>query len=583
MGFKDSTVIIDKILSIGKVNTATGRDQDDRQVVYIMNDEIDRHDSFAAGQQFDAVFIDVTSQLAGPGFSARTGADVRDWAQALIDEHVNVLGARRIVLCFDMRDRVSSGKAAERAARAKMSSRYRAPYERTVELKNASATDTSPQVEVMLADYEYAIDACMPDDYSRVMMTRGLLGKFSAFVAEIFESCITLPAVDGLSVVVSGFEKRNAQNLLCGEYTTRQRTVCVADDGTVTTTAMELKSCRAGEGEVQCIYWWRRWLETRAPASAEPSAMLVANDTDLIALGLMHVDSMSHAAIKWGSVFVNYSYVRANKRFVDIGALYANLRKQLGGTKPVRNDVQILLLGFALSGTDYCARIPWMGSGKFSKLIVPALIDPLRTRSRAIMNEVDASCGDWIVDEQALMAFLIGVFASQKFCEDALKHGCATGVGGQGVEVAYARCKEWRKGARGNPKWLVEPNEQVEFFSCAHACSVAHAELLAKPDSKGKVRKGIIVPPYDEARAHVRRAFYWWHYFATGHLPAAFIDAMAATPSGTSLFGYSGAAFAERVHTEDDATGLPVQPFLRCNAETYVGPHQRSGKRALEQ
>ncbi len=566
MGFKSSADVVKALSDLAHINTDTGKSLTGRQVFVVVDEKLERADSLPEGTVADIVCVDFTSLLAGPGCSARTGADVLARLQASVDEYATVFKARKVVFCFDMRGKASPAKSAERADRAEKRARYDVtPYVDTLELRHADAENTSPPLRVTMADFSYELDGGLPLDYTRVMATPSLLGKFSRFITELLIGAVKLPPIDGFTLIVSGHEKHDASGKLTDEHETVYLTQEAMADGSFNKLRHTEAACSVGEGEGQCVHWWLKELKA---TSSPLHALLVANDTDLIALGLLNFPRLFDPTLDKivGSLFVDYSYTARNKRLVDIVGLWRNLKRSLNGDQPVRHNVQLTLLAFMLSGNDYCQRIPYMGARTLAKFVRDALLDKMKTRKPNFMIVVDEERGEIAIDERPLIAFLAAVCCAQKYAEDALGY-----AEGQPADVAencgnIARAQglvaAWRpaKGRVLTRDWIIEAEDQRLLFDTLHAATVSFNAHLVR--SAGKRKGCTIVPSYEQVCAHVRRAFYSLHYYTHIHTPELMLDPLIRTKDGKSMFGYAHGEFLQEVARTNADTGQRAQPFL---------------------
>ena len=463
--------------------------------------------------------------------------------------------------------------------------------------------------EIPLADYEFALDCALPKDFARVLSTPELLAKFSRFVAHQIATAVVVP--DKCRLIVAG-EK-------IVEIPGEMEDGAVPDDNPCTFTVLgkardtepgKLKrlctrspASGVGEAEGQCFHRWNQELislRRNKGNTVALTALVSANDTDAIACALLNVRHLYSASKQriCGKLFVDYSHTRSVRRFVDCVRLWRRLKESMAEPRQIgpslRHDVETLMLVAMLSGNDYCARIPRLGSSTLFKLFEEALLYPARNAKRHALKIVDSAKGEWLVDESVVGAYMARVFGAQKFCEDALKFAQKEHKGDAESDKRFADkavlektlkiCKAYRTAAKtvGAPPWLVEFRAQREFIDVAHRCSTAfdHKKRTDEAAAQKPVRGSPLVPSYKEVRAHIRRAYYSLHYFAHIHTPAATIDALLASKSGHSLFGHRHGEFVDEVQIGDTVSGQHLQPFLAEVREREV--HDKKRKKPPE-
>jgi hypothetical protein len=293
-----------------------------------------------------------------------------------------------------------------------------------------------------------------------------------------------------------------------------------------------------------------------------------------------------------GKLFVDVAHNRSTKRYVDCVRLWRRLKEAMAEPRslgpPLRHDIETAVIVAMLSGNDYCARMPLIGSKTLFAHFERGLLHPARHANRYVIKAVDSARGEWLIDECVVAAFMARVFGAQKFCEDALKAALAADAGddddAQALQRTLAICKAYRAAGKKTerPTWLVEHRAQREFFDTAHRCTAAldakkRAEARA---ANKKERSSAVVPSYDEVRANIRRGLYSAHYFAYIHLPEATVDALATSSSGHSLFGHRHSEFVSVVQTGDTHSGRPLQPFIAQVRERETAHKKRKAERA---
>ena len=446
-----------------------------------------------------------------------------------------------------------------------------------------TATTRVPPLRVSIADYSYELDAGLPLDFSRVMATPVLLGKFSRFITGLLVNAVKLPPVDGFTLIVSGHEKHDASGKLTDEHETVYLTQEAMADGSFSKLQHVENACNVGEGEGQCVYWWLKALEA---AKGPLHALLVANDTDLIALALLNVPRLFDPTLDRivGSLFVDYSYTARNKRLVDVVGLWRNLKRSLGGDHPVRHDVQLVLLAFMLSGNDYCQRIPYMAATTLAKFVRVALVDKMKTRKPNFLIVVDEARGEVAIDERPLIGFLAAACCAQKYATDALAFAASQPPDVVARIGNVARAQElvaaWRPEKKRvlSLEWVIEAEDQRLLFDTLHAATTAfHAHIVREA---GKRKGCTIVPSYEQVCAHARRAFYSLHYYSNIHSPETTLDPLLRTADGKSLFGYAPGEFLQEVARTNPETGQRAQPFMAAYRQSVCG--SVNGKRPHE-
>lgn len=573
MGFKNSQAVVQAILSLAGENIDSN--ETNKRIMYRCGG--DANHSLPEDTRFEVLLHDVSSWQFRLFTSATTGRDVLNKIQAQIDEDVRHLGVQKFIFCFDDREFVTKAKLRERQLRDfKREKTGVKAYGDTIELKNG--------LSVMTASYEYGLDVPLPNDFARVAASSRLLKRALVFLCELLEKWIVHPCLCEPSEKEPGHlcaGKTDITVQIVGRMMAASTETYVvkrfffADQDPFVEKSKE--KCVVGEAESQCFYY-AKYLFDLGQAK---SFMIRANDSDALALGLLHLPSFfKQGATKfdvriWIDTTVNFS----ERRLIDIVYLWRKLKKGLaaipsrviaGSNKKKRavadeepqsarsllNDVETVVVVAMMTGNDYCLGFPQLGPGTIFKFFKEGLVSPLKERGESLLKRFHKT-GEMMINELALMAFVVYCYCSMTKVQKLLEQSPAA---------------ELAKAVANNESWPCNSEDQKLFFNELSSQSWLHGTRTVQ------------VPNYHLARAHVRRAFFSLYYYTNvTQWQDRRVQEFSTDPiTQLSLFGHKELSWAPRTQDDEEKVeliglankvwthaqdGTRVQPFMKHTLE----------------
>lgn len=574
MGFKNSQAVVQAILSLAGENVDSN--ETNKRIMYRCGG--DTGHSLPEGTSFEVLLHDVSSWQFRLFTSATTGRDVLNKIQAQIDEDTKHLGVQKFIFCFDDRELVTKAKLRERQLREfKREKTGVKPYESTIELK------VGPPV--MTASYEYGLDVPLPKDFARVAASPRLLKRALVFLCELIEKWIVHPCLCSPTEKTAGHSCNNKIDItvqIVGRMVAASSETYVvkrfffADQDPFAEKSKE--KCLVGEAESQCFYYAKYLFDL----NQAKSFLIRANDSDAVALGLLHLPSFfKPGATKFDvKIWIDTTSNSSERRLIDIVYLWRKLKKGLaaipsrviaGDNKKKRaaaeepdtarllvNDVETVVVVAMATGNDYCVGFPQLGPGTAFKFFKEGLVSPLKQRGEMLLKRFHKT-GEMMINELALTAFIVYCYCSMSKVQSLLAQTPA-------ADLVQAVSK--------NKHWPCNSEDQKLFFD----------ELSAQQWLHGT--RTVNVPNYHLARAHVRRAFFSLYYYCNvGQWQERKVYEFANDPiTQLSVFGHKELGLARRGGDGDDEDaiemiglankvwthaqdGTRVQPFMRNTME----------------